>query len=95
MEWFNSFLIWRSQRVVINDTLSDHLSIYSGVPQGGEIGPLFLIYVNDISSNIDNKKDMVLFTDDTNHFSESNISLQSTLDNIYKWLKTRKLDLNP
>ena len=28
-------------------------------------------------------------------FSETNISLQSTLDNIYKWLKTRKLDLNP
>ena len=26
---------------------------------------------------------------------ESNISLQSTLDNIYKLLKTRKLDLNP
>ena len=28
------------------------------------------------------------------NFSESNISLQFTLDNIYKWLKTRKLDLN-
>ena len=27
--------------------------------------------------------------------SESNISLQSTLDNIYKWLEIRKLDLNP
>ena len=38
---------------------------------------------------------MSLFSDDTKKFSESNISLKSTLDNIYKWLKIRKLDLNP
>ena len=37
---------------------------------------------------------MSLFTDDTKIFSESNISLQPTLDNIYKWVKTRKLNLN-
>ena len=37
---------------------------------------------------------MSLFVYDTKKFSESNISLQFTLDNIYKWLKTRKLDLN-
>ena len=38
---------------------------------------------------------MSLFADDTKNFRESNISLQPSLDNIYKWLKTRKLDLNP
>ena len=38
---------------------------------------------------------MSLFADDTKHFRESNISLQSILDNIYKWLKTKELDLNP
>ena len=39
---------------------------------------------------------MSLFADDTKIFSESNISSQSTLDNDYKWLKTKKkLDLNP
>ena len=38
---------------------------------------------------------MSLFEDDTKNFSDSIISLQFTLDNIYKWLKTRKLDLNP
>ena len=37
---------------------------------------------------------MSLFADYTKLFSESNISLQSTLDNTYKWLKTVKLVLN-
>ena len=38
---------------------------------------------------------MSLFADETKIFSESNILLQFTLDNIYKWLKTRKFNLNP
>ena len=38
---------------------------------------------------------MSLFADDTKNFRESDIFLQSILNNIYKWPKTRKLDLNP
>ena len=57
--------------------------------------PPFLIYINDTNSNIDIKSDMSLFADDTKNFRESDIFLQSILNNIYKWPKTRKLDLNP
>ena len=82
--------------MVIDDTLSDPLTIYSGVPQGGVIGHLlFLNYINDINLNNDIKSDMSLFAGDSKIFSESNISLQSTLDNMYKWPKTRKLYLYP
>ena len=40
VNWLNEFLNNRSQRVIINNTFSDPLEIYSGVPQGGVIGPL-------------------------------------------------------
>ena len=39
---FNEFLNNRSQRLLINNTLSDHLIIYCRLPQGGVIVPLFL-----------------------------------------------------
>ena len=45
VKWLNNSLIGKSQRVVINDTLSDPLSIYSGVPQGGVIGPLLFQFI--------------------------------------------------
>ena len=37
---------------------------------------------------------MSLFADDIKISNETNFSLQSVLDNIYKWQNTRKLDLN-
>ena len=91
IDWFDNFLNNRSQRVLINNTLSDSLTIYSGVPQGCVVGPvLFLIYNNDICSNIDIKSELSLFADDAKIFNQSNTSLQLTLDNIYIWLKQER-----
>jgi hypothetical protein len=36
-----------------------------GVPQGSVLGPLFFMYVNDITENVQGAK-MILFADDTN-----------------------------
>ena len=70
IDWFDNFLNNRSQRVFINNKLSDSLKIYSRVPQGGVVGPLlFLIYTNDICSNIDIKSELSLFADDAKIFS--------------------------
>ena len=96
VKWFKEFLQDRTQRVVIGNTFSEPLPVFSGVPEGGVIGPLlFIIYINVIASEVDSNSNIKLFADDTKIFSESNSVLQKTLDKIYNWLKERKLNLNP
>ena len=69
VEWFKEFLQERTQRVVISNTFSESLPIFSGVPQGGVIGPLlFIIYINDIATEVDSNSNIKLFADDTKIF---------------------------
>jgi hypothetical protein len=71
-EWFCDYLSDRKIRVVINGQNSTWLPTDSGVPQGSILGPLlFLIFINDITSNIES--DIHLFADDT--------SLMDIIDN--------------
>ena len=61
------------------------------MPQGGVIGPLlFIIYINDIVSEVDASSNINLFADDTKIFSHSNTTLQKSLDKIYHWLTEKK-----
>ena len=55
-------LCFRKHRVVVNGVKSDWALVLSGVPQGTVLGPLFSLYINDISSDIESE--IRLYADD-------------------------------
>jgi len=71
VNWIQSFLTDRSQKVVIKGTESSELGVTSGVPQGSVLGPtLFLTYINDLPKSVSCK--VSLYADDTLLYAEAN-----------------------
>ena len=70
LKWFQSYLSGRTQYVTVNGHVSDPLPITCGVPQGSVLGPLFLIYVNDLP-NVSKIMQFYLFADDTSIYFDS------------------------
>ncbi|XP_046664212.1 uncharacterized protein LOC124356940 isoform X1 [Homalodisca vitripennis] len=99
LQIFQSYLENRVQYVQDSNESSCLLPVTCGVPQGSVLGPLlFIIMVNDLSSNI--PAEIILYADDTTvlnrHDSESlaleNAKYNQTL--IENWLAANELVLN-
>ena len=100
LKWFESFLIGRSQRVVLRGSYSSWTQVKSSVPQGTILGPiLFISYVNDISTGASST--VKLYADDTKLYREiesipdDTDVLQSDLFRLTEWCKTWQLKFNP
>ena len=97
-----SYLTNRKQYVVFDGCQSEHVEIYTGVPQGSILGPLFFsIYINDLIT-LSDRLNFLMYADDTtiyfnledfdNLTKETDINRE--LEKVNIWLKLNKLSLN-
>ena len=71
LQWIQSFLSDRKQRVVVEGKPSSWENVISGIPQGNVLGPLlFVIYVNDLTNDLTSMTK--LFADETKLYREVN-----------------------
>ena len=99
LDWIQSFLIGRTQTVVLDGESSEEVKVTSGVPQGSVLGPLlFLLYINDLPENIQSQ--VRLFADDTavyltvTNMQDSQV-LQSDLESLQHRERTWDMEFNP
>ena len=96
-----SFLIHRTQRVILNESHSEPPRVKSVVPQGSVLGPLlFLILIGDIDRGVAQAL-VSSFADDTrigSHISSTEdyyyVAFQEDLVSVYDWTASNNMELN-
>lgn len=98
-QWIASYLQNRKQIVTIGKNRSEEKTINVGVPQGSILAPiLFIIFINDLPSNINDTT--IMYADDTNIFisgeslEEVSQRAGNVVQYVHNWCSDNGLLLN-
>ena len=89
LSWIGDFLTNRTQRVMLERTLSEAAPITYGVPNGSVLGPLlFLCYINDLPACV--SSDIRMLADDcqlyrTINYQHDAVIIQEDLNTLQLW----------
>ncbi len=104
LEWFESYLVSRTQRININGTISESQTLESGVPQGSVLGPiLFTLYTSPLGRLLRQRSTSYhMYADDSNlylifhpdHLSSNIAEMELTAELVRSWMASSDLKMN-
>ena len=101
IRWIRSFLFDCRGRVQLFNVFSSSRRFTQGLPQGSVLAPLlFLFYINDLATTLNNDAVIALFADDVSILTtarkreDAEATAQSVVSSVVTWSQDWKLNLN-